>query len=178
MMVALIVACEIAFWVVAAAGLLARYLLRWRRVSTVLLLGVPVVDVVLLAASAIDLHQGGTAEAVHGLAAAYLGFSVAFGHSMVRWADQRVAHWFAGGPPPWRPPKQGPARVAWEWREWGKALSAVAIACGLLLFAVMWIGDPDRTGALSAWMRQLGVVAGIWFLVGPLWTTIFRKPLF
>ena len=43
----------------------------------------------------------------HGLAAAYLGFSVAFGHSMVRWADQRFAHRFAGGPPPWRPPKQG-----------------------------------------------------------------------
>jgi hypothetical protein len=33
-------------------------------------------------------------------APAYLGFSVVFGPSVIRWADARFAHRFAGGPPP------------------------------------------------------------------------------
>jgi hypothetical protein len=177
MLLVVIGVCEVAFWVVLAAGLVARYLLRSARVSTVLLVGVPLVDVVLLVATAIDLHGGATATATDGLAAAYLGFSLAFGHSMVRWADQRFAYWFAGGPPPWRPAKAGPDRVRWEWREWGKALSAVAIASGLLLAGITWVGDPERTAALLTSIGRLALVAGIWFVVGPLWTTIFRKPL-
>ena len=106
------------------------------RVSTVLLICVPLVDLVLLVVSAIDLRRGAPANFTHGLAAAYLGFSVAFGHSMVRWADQRFAHRFAGGPPPWRPPKQGAARVRYEWREWARMLLAWAVASVLLVTAM------------------------------------------
>ena len=82
----MIAACEIGFWVILGAGLVARYLLRWRRVGGVLLLCVPLVDVVLLVASVIDLRRGAEANFTHGLAAAYIGFSIAFGHSMVRLA--------------------------------------------------------------------------------------------
>ena len=104
MLVAIIIATEIGFWVLLGAGLAARYLLDRRRLSTVLLASVPLVDLVLLIATVIDLSGGATAGFKHGLAAAYIGFSVAFGHSVIRWADQRFAHRFAGGPPPWRPP--------------------------------------------------------------------------
>jgi hypothetical protein len=178
MLLAVIVACEIGFWVVLGAGLAARYLLRRRRTSAVLLVCVPVLDLVLLVASAIDLRRGAVAHFTHGLAAAYIGFSVAFGHSIMRWADQRFAHRYAGGPPPWRPPKEGAARVRYEWREWAKMLIAWAVASVLLLAAVGYVGDPDRTAELVGWIGRLGTVAGIWFLVGPLWTTVFRKPLF
>jgi hypothetical protein len=178
MLLAVIVACEIGFWVVLMAGLVTRYLLRWPRVSTVLLICVPLVDLVLLVVSAVDLRRGAPAHFTHGLAAAYLGFSVAFGHSMVRWADQRFAHRFAGGPPPWRPPKQGAARVRYEWREWAKMLLAWAVASVLLVVAIVVVGDPDRTAELAGWIGRLALVAGIWFVAGPLWTTVFRKPLF
>ena len=56
----------------------------------------------------IDLRAGATADVFHGLAAIYVGVSVAFGHRMIRWADEHFAHRFAGGPPPKRPPKHGP----------------------------------------------------------------------
>ncbi|MCP9964683.1 hypothetical protein LUW74_13890 [Actinomadura madurae] len=98
MLIGIIAACEIGFWVVLAAGLAARYPLRLRRTGAALLLCVPLIDLVLLAATVIDLRGGATAGTGHGLAAAYLGYSVAFGHSMVRWADERFAHRFAGGP--------------------------------------------------------------------------------
>jgi hypothetical protein len=165
LMVTLIAACEIGFWVVLGAGLAARYVLRWQRVSTVLLICVPLVDVVLLTATIVDLSDGGSASTVHGLAAVYLGVSVAFGHSMMRWADQRFAHRFADGPAPVKPPKSGQARVRYEWREWGKFMLAYAIACAVMLFLIFVISSPDRTVALwQGTIPTLSMVAGIWLL--------------
>ncbi|WP_213455039.1 hypothetical protein [Rhizomonospora bruguierae] len=171
MVIGLIIGGEIGFWVLLAAGLVARYLVRWHRLSTVLLIGVPLVDVVVLAATAVDLHRGGTATDAHGLAAAYLGFSVAFGPSMVRWADQRVAHRFAGGPPPWKPPKRGWPRARHEWREWAKALLAVGISGALLGAAILLVGDPDRTAALTGWIARLAGLLAIWLVAFPVWAT-------
>src|SRR4029453_14393823 len=106
---------EFGFWVVLGAGLAARYLLRWRRASAVLLVCVPLIDVVLLVATIIDLRRGAEPGRGHGLAAIYLGFSVALGSTMIRWADQRFEYPFAGGPPPQRPPTHGPAKLRYEW---------------------------------------------------------------
>jgi hypothetical protein len=164
MLIGLIVAAEIAFWVVLAAGLTARYLLRRPGLGLLLLAAVPLVDLVLLVATAIDLRRGATAEVTHGLAAAYIGFSVAFGHSLIRWADQRFAHRFAGGPPPRRPPRYGSARTRYEWREFGKALTAWAISVGLLTAAIAIVGDAERTAALEGWITRLTVVLAIWSL--------------
>ena len=125
-MAAVIAAGEIGFWVFIVAGLAVRYALHARRASVVLLAMVPVVDVVVLVATVIDLAGGAKANFTHGLAAVYLGFSVVFGPSMVRWADARFAHRFAGGPPP--PPKRyGREKLRHEWREFGKCV----LACGL-----------------------------------------------
>jgi hypothetical protein len=167
-----IVAGEIGFWVVLLAGLGARYLLRRPRVGAVLLAGVPLVDLVLLVATIIDLRGGVKANEAHGLAAVYLGFSLAFGASMVRWADVRFAHRFAGGPPPRKVPKRGPERLRHEWREFGKGVVAWAIACALLWAAVWYIDAPKRTEALVGWAYRLTVVMVIWFVFWPLWETL------
>jgi hypothetical protein len=172
MVLTVIVGCEIAFWVVLAAGLAARYLLRRPRLGAALLIGVPLVDVVLLVASLVDLRGGATANGTHALAAVYLGFSVAFGHSMVRWADVRFAHRFAGGPPPHKVPKRGPERLRYEWREFGKGVVAWATACGLLAAASWYVGDPGRTGALRDAMGGLTTVMVIWFVFWPLWESL------
>lgn len=164
MLVPLIIAAELGFWVLLAAGLTARYLLGRRRSGAILLAAVPVVDLVLLVATVIDLSRGATADFTHGLAAAYIGISLAFGHSMVRWADQRFAHRFAGGPPPWRPPSGGRARARYEWREFAKAALAWAVSCGLLLAAIAIVGDAERTEALEGWIVRLTLVLGIWAL--------------
>ncbi|MEV4760794.1 hypothetical protein AB0J86_37610 [Micromonospora sp. NPDC049559] len=173
MVVAVLVAGEVAFWVLLGAGLVARYLLRLRRLSTVLLVSVPLVDLALLVATVVDLRRGGTARGVHGLAAAYLGFSVAFGSSLVRWADQRFAHRFAGGPPPWRPPRGGWARARYEWREWGKGMIGWAVACALLGAGIRYVGDAARTEALRDWIGRLSVAMGIWLVAFPVWATLF-----
>src|SRR5918992_1563239 len=173
-----IVACEIGFWVVLAAGLAARYLLRMRRLGAVLLICTPLVDLVLFVATVIDLRRGATATFAHGLAAAYIGFSIAFGHSIIRWADQRVAHRFAGGAPPWKPPKGGWARARYEWREWCKGLLGWAVACAMLGGGILVIDDPERSRELVSWIVRLSVALAIWLIGWPVWATVFpsRKP--
>lgn len=179
-LVLLIGACEIGFWVLIGAGLATRYLapVLARRLSTVLLLLVPVLDVVLVVASLLDVARGSTPGLTHGLAAVYLGFTVAFGHSMIKWADGRFAYRFAGGPPPMKPPKYGAANVAYEWREWGKAALAWAIAMAVMVVTSFvagagipvlrdWAVDPMWT-----WAMRISVVLVIWFVGWPLWSTI------
>ncbi|ANY10055.1 hypothetical protein [Pseudonocardia sp. HH130630-07] len=175
----LIGASEIGLWVFLGAGLAARYVLRRPRLGGVLLLGVPLMDVVLVTVSTADLASGGEPSRVHGLAALYLGLTVAFGHSLVRWADARFAHRFAGGPRPVKPPRGGPARMRHEWREYRKVVLAwVLTAVVLALFTVAgglgfpapgaWPADP-----LWSWLGTATVVAVIWLVAGPLWATVF-----
>jgi hypothetical protein len=168
-----IVACEVGFWLVLAAGLAARYLLRWPRTGVVLLACTPLVDVVLLVATVFDLRGGAEATTVHGISAAYLGFSVAFGHSMIRWADRQVAYRFGNGERPAAPPKHGPERLRREWREWRKCVLACGVAAAVIGVLVLVSGSPERTEALwgaTGWLPRLGLVAGIWLVTGPLWS--------
>ncbi|GLZ09558.1 hypothetical protein Acsp03_70240 [Actinomadura sp. NBRC 104412] len=171
MIFAVIVACDIGFWVVLGAGLVARYLLGRRQLGAALLAGVPLIDLILLIASYLDLRAGATAGAEHGLAAVYIGFSVVFGPSTVRWADARFAHRWAGGPPPRRPPKTGKAAVRYEWRQFGKACLTWVITCGLLLAIIVAIDDPDRTGDLWPWIRSMTVMLSVW-VIFPIWVTL------
>jgi hypothetical protein len=173
---AIIVASEIAFWVLLTSGLAARYLLRRRRLATALLVSVPLVDLVLLTATVLDLRGGGTASFAHGLAAIYIGVSVAFGHRMVRWADERFAHRFAGGPPPTRPPRGGPERAVHERQGWYRHLLAWAVGSGLILLAVAFVGDADRTVAMTQIVWRWAIVLGLDFVWSFSYTLWPRRP--
>jgi len=170
---AVIIACEISFWLFLGAGLASRYLLNLRTLGAALLICVPLVDLILLAATIIDLRGGAEASFAHGLAAVYLGFSVAFGHGIIRWADARFAHRFAGGPPPEPKPKHGKEKIAHEWQEFGKGSVAWAISCALLAGAIVFVNDPASTEAFVSWIGRLTLVLGVWFVFWPLGYTVF-----
>ncbi len=129
-------------------------------------MSVPLVDLVLLTATVLDLRGGATATAAHGLAAAYLGFSVAFGHQLITTLDRRAAHPFADGPAPARPPRTGPGRIRHEWAEWLRAAAAWVVACGLLLTAVAVVGDATRTAELTTWAWWLTGALLLWLATG------------
>ena len=173
-MAAVIAGGEIGFWVAILAGLVARYPLKLKRTGVALLLLTPVIDIVVLVATVIDLRNGATANFVHGLAAVYLGFSVVFGHSMIKWADVRFAHRFAGGPPP--PPKpRGREKLRAEWRDWFKCVLACGLAAGVLLLLIVMAGGTAQVDPLWGWLPRLGVVTAIWFATGPLWQELSPK---
>ncbi|MFF8287764.1 hypothetical protein ACF068_00850 [Streptomyces sp. NPDC016309] len=165
MVVALIVICEVGFWVLLAAGLAVRYLLRMPRTGAALLLGEPLLEVVLLVVTAMDLKNGADPSAEHGLAALYIGYTVGHGHRTVKWLDGHAAHRLAGGPRPVGPPRYGMARARHEGRLWLGTLIGAVVATGLLWLAVLYVDDPGRTGPLENWTGVAWRAAGIHGLI-------------
>jgi hypothetical protein len=158
-LLALIIGCEIAFWVVLGAGLIARYVAKAPRLGLALLVCVPLVDLVLLIATVIDLRAGATAEWAHGLAALYLGFSVAYGHQMITWADGWAAYFWGSGP---RPSKRyGREHSIWALKNIGRVVLAGVIAVALLALAVWYVDDPQRTAGLTQWFGSVAIVVAI-----------------
>ncbi|MFD7709871.1 hypothetical protein ACFV6E_14620 [Streptomyces sp. NPDC059785] len=149
MVVGLIVACEVAFWVLLVAGLSVRYLLRRPRAGLALLLCEPLLELVLFVVTAIDLRNGAEPGWEHGLAALYIGFTVGYGHSTIHWLDGHAAHRLAGGPPPPKPPRYGTARALHEGRLWLRTVLAAAVACALLQGAIWYVGDGNTESLRS-----------------------------
>ncbi|MFI9824308.1 hypothetical protein ACIHFC_28180 [Streptomyces sp. NPDC052013] len=164
MIVALIAACEIGFWVLLAAGLGFRYLLKMPRTGLALLLCEPLLEVVLLVATAVDLRNGAEPNWTHGLAALYIGYTVGHGHRTVKWLDGHAAHRFENRPLV-RPPRYGMARARHEGKVWLGTLTAAVVATALLQLAIWYVDDPSRVTSLESWRYTAWRAAGIHGLV-------------
>ncbi|MFF8724920.1 hypothetical protein ACF073_00335 [Streptomyces sp. NPDC015171] len=174
MIVGLIIACEAGFWVLLAAGLAFRYALRMPRTGLALLLCEPLLEAVLFTVTAIDLRNGAEPDWRHGLAAVYIGFTVGLGHSTIAWADARVAHRFAGGPPPVRPPRYGTARAVHEWKVAARWVLASVVALALLQGAVWYVGDQGDVSSLRSWQLRMVWLIGINLVIAVSYT-LFPK---
>ena len=161
MIVTLIIICEVGFWVLLAGGMALRYLAHKRRLSSAVLLVEPLLEVVLLLVTAIDLKNGATPDWKHGLAALYIGYTVAYGHYTVKWIDGHVAHRFAGAPRPVQPPRYGTARAVHEGKLWLRTVLAAAIAAALLQIAIWYVGGADGVAPLRQWQLRAGQLVGI-----------------
>lgn len=161
----LIIGCEVAFWIFVLAGLCTRYLFKNKRLGGLLLLCTPLVDLVLLAATAIDLKQGATATIYHGIAAIYLGSTIAFGHRMIQWADQHFAYRFAGGSKPEKKPKRGAAHARVERQGWYRHLLSWVIGSAILMLMIVWVGDRTKTEMFELFIWRWAMVLGIDFLI-------------
>ncbi|MEV0370087.1 hypothetical protein AB0I10_09705 [Streptomyces sp. NPDC050636] len=169
MVVTLIIICEVGFWVLLVAGLALRYLARMPRTGAVVLLMEPLLELVLLIVTAVDLKNGAAADWKHGLAAVYLGYTVAYGHYTIKWIDGHFSHRFAGGPPPVK--LYGMARAMHEGKLWLRTVLMVAVAAALLQIAIWYVGDSGNIESLrSSQLATLrivvihGVIALTYFL--------------
>jgi hypothetical protein len=171
----LIVGCEIAFWLLLMLALVVRYVLRRNELSRMLLFALPVADVLLLVFTALDLRAGTPATFAHGLATAYVGFTIAFGGIAVRWADRRFAHRFAGGPAPVAAPKYGWPAVRYEFALWLRCIVAWAITVALLIALIAWIDSTAVTQPLTVWFGIASASIVAWLVFGPLWSLLFFR---
>ena len=159
-----IVTCEILFWVFILTGLITRYVAKREKIGLFLLAMTPVVDAILLVITGIDLYMGATATIAHAIAAVYIGLSIAFGRSMIQWADERFLYYIL---------KQGKKpikRVGLEYAKhyfkgWLRHLLAYAIGAALLVGIIFLINDSSRTEALSSVLKFWSGVVGIDFLI-------------
>jgi hypothetical protein len=174
----LIIACEVAFWLILLVSLVVRYILKREKASRRLLLSLPVVDVLLFTVTTLDLKAGSPATTAHGLAAAYVGFTLAFGSLAVRWADAHFAHRFAAGAVPAKAPSAGWKAVRYELDLWLRCIVAWVIALALLTGLIAYVGDDAITGPLRVWYAFGLGFTGLWFVFGPVWSLVFfrREP--
>jgi hypothetical protein len=173
----LIVACEVGFWVILLLALAVRYLLRKEHLSRILLVCLPLIDLLLIFITATDLRRGTTATFAHGLAAAYIGFTVAFGGMAVKWADSHFAHRFAAGPKPEKAPSRGWALVRYDFILWGRCIVACFITMVLVEALVQFVGSSEATQPLLSWHKHAFGCVVLWFFFGPVWSlaTAWRR---
>lgn len=165
MLYGFIVGCEIAFWVLLLVGLVSRYVLRQRKLSNVLLVGTPLADLALLVATILDLQHGTEVSGAHGLAAVYLGVSVSWGKQIIRWADERFAHRFAGGPTPTKKPTHGKEHAAYERSQWLHHLLAWLIGSALIGLMILMINDSERSEPLIRLLLLWTFVLAVDFVI-------------
>jgi hypothetical protein len=169
--IAVIVACEVGFWIAVLGGLTLRSVAGMPRLGAAVLVLAPVLDAVLLVVTAIDLRAGGTATWEHGLAALYIGFSVTYGHRMMRWADRHLARLRTGQALPAKP--LGWAYTRKCWADVVRTVIAAALSAAVLAGLIAW-GGPGTPGIepLVAWFPVLGVVVAVellWALGYTVW---------
>ncbi|MEK4827037.1 hypothetical protein NSS71_21240 [Niallia sp. FSL W8-0951] len=156
----MIVASEIGFWIVIILGLLIRYVFKREKLGFFFLALTPVIDLLLLITTSLDMYRGATATTAHAIAAVYIGVSIAFGKDMIKWADERFRYYVA---------KQGAKPISLfgmayakhYLKSWGKHLLAYAIGAGILLGLIFFIKDTARTEALDGVLKLWTVVLGI-----------------
>ncbi|MGC4937507.1 2TM domain-containing protein [Kribbella sp. DT2] len=158
MLLAVIAACEIGFWVLLAAGLTTRYVLRMPRLGMAVLVAVPLVDVVLLVASVIDIRSGGEPSFKHSLAAIFIGVSVGFGHRSLKWADGWAAHKLAGAPRPYKPRKGTREKARFERQGWYRHVLAYAVGCTVMLGLGLLSGHGYDAVLAPAWTWTIVLV--------------------
>lgn len=76
-----------------ALGLVFRYVFRLEKVGFIFLALTPVIDLVLLIVTTVDLMNGAVAGYPHAIAAVYIAVSLVFGRSMIRWFDEKFRYY-------------------------------------------------------------------------------------
>ncbi|MCM3215120.1 hypothetical protein [Niallia taxi] len=158
----LIIICEIAFWIFVLLGLFCRYMWKKKKLSAAFLLATPIIDLLLIAFTIIDINKGSEITVFHGLAAVYIGVTIAFGHSMIKWMDAHFSFRFAGGEKPVK--KYGRAHAIQEMVGWLRHLAAFAIGACLLYLMTLFIPKEDIKTLLPL-IQVWTIVLGIDFLI-------------
>lgn len=156
----MIVACEIAFWVVIVLGLVTRYVLKKNKLGLFFLALTPVIDLILLIITGLDLYRGATSTTAHAIAAVYIGASIGFGKSMIKWADERFRYYVTKeGPKPIK--LYGIEHSMHNLKGWGRHVLSYLIGAGILVGIIFLINDASRTEALfnmlKVWTLALGI---------------------
>lgn len=172
----LIIACEIGFWIFVLAGLTARYVMNKKKLGTFLLICTPIVDLILLIVTVYDLKNGAVASIVHGIAAIYIGVSIAFGHQMIKWADVRFKYRFGNGEKPVKI-KYGKEHARKERKGWYRHLLSWLIGGVILMGIVVYINNPSQTEALLQTIQFWSLILIIDFIISFSYTFFPKRPV-
>jgi hypothetical protein len=156
-MIAWIITAEIAFWIVILIGLVCRYRFKKPKLSIIFFALTPVIDLLLVLLTAMDLRAGTPASISHGIAAVYIGVSIAYGKTMITWADEKFQQWFLKLPVE-KKRLTGLAKGIHEIKMLGLHVIAYVISASLLYAMIVFIGQLTDTSSLLQVMKVWGII--------------------
>ncbi|MFJ7662673.1 hypothetical protein ACIQXW_09745 [Lysinibacillus sp. NPDC097162] len=156
-MIAWIITAEIAFWIVILIGLVCRYRFKKPKLSIIFFALTPVIDLLLVLLTAMDLRAGTPASISHGIAAVYIGVSIAYGKTMITWADEKFQQWFLKLPIE-KKRLTGLAKGIHEIKMLGLHVIAYVISASLLYAMIVFIGELTDTSSLLQVMKVWGII--------------------
>lgn len=159
-----IIGGEILFWCLLLGGLTVRYLLRWRTLSTILLIATPLVDLGIIALTYGDLAGGAPSDFSHGLAAFYVGFSIVFGPEIIQRFDRRFADRYTN-----LSDDQLPAIPERTSRQYVLRCLTAALLTTALLTVGLIITGLDRSFWLIYWIIVALSTPVLWIIIDRLW---------
>lgn len=159
-MIGWIIAAEVLFWIVLFAALYFRYILKAKKLSLLFFALTPVIDLVLLVLTALDLKNGSDATISHGLAAVYIGVSIAYGKTLIAWADEKFQkHVLKVDVQIKR--LDGKEKAHYEIGMFIRHLVAYGIAAVLLLIIINYVGIQNDTNSLYLVMKIWAIFVAI-----------------
>ena len=162
MLLVAIITAEVLFWVFLFGGLSARYLLGWKKLSTVMLVLTPVIDLILMGLTYYDLSHDGKSNFIHGLSAFYVGYSIILGPSIIGEADRKFAARFGGK----APAEKSEPTYREQVTTWKKVIAATAITLLLLAVGLFLVGFQGSFWIIY-WMITAVFVVIAWWFIGP-----------
>jgi len=168
----LIVACEVAFWVVILFGLVLRYVFKQKKLGLLFFASVPLIDLILLVVAGTDIYFGSIPTVAHAIAAVYIGSSIAFGKSMIAWLDEKFRYYLMkDGPKPVK--RYGMEFARHGLKSFGQHVFAYIIGAVLLIGMIFitnnHVQDAPFYEILQLWTLILGIdfVISISYFIWP-----------
>ncbi|MDE5052297.1 hypothetical protein NDK25_07945 [Niallia taxi] len=136
----------------------------WKKkiLSAAFLLATPIIDFLLITFTIIDIKKGSEISVIHGPAAGYIGVTIVFGHSMIKWMDAHFSFRFAGGAKPVK--KYGRASAIQEVVGWLRHRAAFAIGACLRYF-ISLVSPKEEIITLRSLLQVWTLVLGNDFLI-------------
>lgn len=149
-MIKWIIAAEILFWIVILAGLFARYVLHQKRLSIVLFLLTPLIDLALIALTVVDLRSGAVATTAHGISVIYIGVSIAYGKKMIAWADEKFQTYILKKAST-KKLLYGIEKGLYELKMWGRHVLAYAIGSAIFWLMITFLNANSIEALFNVW---------------------------
>lgn len=167
MLLALIGLLEILFWVCLFSGLFVRYVFGWQRISVALLILTPFTDLVQLIVALFDVAGGGYPSFLHGMAAFYIGFSIAGGQQVIHMMDARFSARFNGvraqkTSKRVRSPKQ---QLQLAYKDWRRCVYASVVSL-LILVTLIAVAGYRKSFWLIYWVIVVLFTVVMWWILG------------
>lgn len=154
--ISLIIAAELLIWVCISLIIFSRYKLKNKPLSVFFFIWMIIINIILLILTAVDLKSGSTVTFAHGLAAIYIGISIAFGSQMIGYADRMYQNYFLKEHTPIEKPTKRQKLMTTL-----RHFLAYIIGAGLLYIMIQYIGNEQATGKLQWFIKIWTIVIAV-----------------